>query len=340
MIRFEREPIDIPLRLADGAQTTVRVELRRDPLSGEQGRITARRPIRRPSRDAAALPPLPPADGCPLCRANIDRLTPELDAQVFAEPRLRRGEATIFPNLFPYGRWSAVLPFTRDHFVPIEGYAISQFTDALCLAGEYARALQREDPSLHYVAVTQNHLPTSGATIIHPHLQVQVDPRPSNWFSRTERGLARHHDETGRRFFSDLVDEERERGERYVHQRDELHVLTPFVPRGFHELWLLLPERRGPERLDEHAAGLLSRELCAVLGFYHAMGGNAYNLALTTTRGLEVDLPLLARVVVRGRFAPYARSDVSFHEKLLEETALSFPPEETARRYRAYLAER
>jgi UDPglucose--hexose-1-phosphate uridylyltransferase len=339
MIRFERELIDVPLRRADGATSSVRLELRRDPLSGDQGRITARRPIRRPSGDAAALPPLPPPDGCPLCQANIDRLTPELDPRVFSQPRLRRGEATIFPNLFPYGRWSAVLPFTHEHFVPIEGYTTAQFADALCLAGEYARALQREDPSLHYVAVTQNHLPTSGATIIHPHLQVQVDPRPSNWFSRAERGIARHYDETGRSFFPDLVAAEQEHGERYLHQRDDLHVLTPFVPRGFHELWLLLPERYGPEDLDEGVAGLLAEELCAVLGFYHFMGGNAYNLALTTTRGLTRDLPLLARVVVRGRFAPYARSDVSFHEKLLEETALSFPPEETAKRYKAFLAD-
>jgi len=334
LIRFERHEIKVPLHLPDGVREVV-VELRRDPLSGEQARVTPRRPVGRLSGETR-LDEVPPEPGpCPLCPEHVRDLTPRLEPGVFPEARLQRGEAVLFPNLYPYGRWSGVIALTREHLVSLDAYTVAQYTDGLLLAREYALRLGQAGAGGPYVGITQNHLPTSGGTLLHPHLQVHVDEHPNNFFERVLGGLARHREQYGTPFFDELVAEEHRLGERFVGTRDDLTVLVPFAPRGFAEVWLLFPALRTLDQLDDARAAALATEIVFVLGVYHALGWNAYNLALTACSRPDSDLPLWCRVVLRGRFGPFARSDVSFHEKLFEELSTSVAPEVTAERLRA-----
>ena len=339
MIVFDRQEIRVPLHLAEGTRE-VTVELRRDPLSGEQARITPRRPVVKLSGETP-LGELPPEPGpCPLCPEHVHTLTPRLEPRVFAEPRLARGEAVLFPNLFPYGRWSAVIALTSAHLVPLEAYTAAQYADGLRLARDYAARLAAAGEGGPYVGVTQNHLPTAGGTLLHPHLQVQVDEHPNNFFERTLEGLARHRREHGTAFFDELLAEEERRGERFIGRRDDLCLLVPFAPRGFAEVWLLFPALRSLDQLDDARATALATEIVTVLGEYRRLGWNAFNLALTACALPGADLPLWCRLVLRGRFGPFARSDVSFHEKLFEELSTSVAPEVTAQRLRAARTQR
>jgi galactose-1-phosphate uridylyltransferase len=334
LITFDRHEIRIPLHLPEGVRE-VTVELRRDPLSGEQARVTPRRPVTRLAGETK-LRELPAEPGpCPLCPEHVHTLTPRLDPSVFPEPHLARGEATLFPNLFPYGRWSAVVALTTAHLVPLDTYTATQYVDGLLLARDYAARLAAAGEGGPFVGVTQNHLPTSGGTLMHPHLQVQVDERPNNFFARALAGLARHRAACGTAFFDELVAEEERLGERFIGWNDDLALLVPFAPRGFAEVWMVFPRLRSLNDLDEARAETLAAEIVTVLGVYRALGWNAFNLALTAHEAPGSDLPLWCRVVLRGRFGPFARSDVSFHEKLFEELSTSVAPEATAERVKA-----
>lgn len=338
MIRFVGEKVRVPLHLPNGDLSVVEVELRQDPLSGEQCRITPRRPAtrlkRRHARDSADGPPVETGP-CPLCPDKLRTRTPRLDPAIFDEERLRKGEAVLLPNLYPYGRWSAVVSLTETHWVPLEDYTIGQYTNGLGVAVDYAKALVRAGHG-PWVSITQNHLPTSGATLLHPHLQVHVDERPNNFFSRVSHAAARHRERDREDYFEALVDAERG-GDRWISEEDGLAWLSPFVPRGFFEFWALLPSKRSLFALAPTEIEALSAGLCSIFAFYRTLGWDAFNLALCTHEAPESELPVWLRVLLRGRFSSYARSDVSFHEKLLEEMSLSVSPEESAQLYRSYL---
>jgi UDPglucose--hexose-1-phosphate uridylyltransferase len=338
MIRFIADKIPVPLYLADGREQRVEVELRRDPLSGEQCRITPRRPSTRPARKGARedAPAGPPVEGrpCPLCPDAIAGATPRLDPGIFATERLRRGEAVLFPNLFPYGRWSAVIALTEAHWLSLEHYTAAQYADGIRVALDYADALI---PRGHgpWLAITQNHLPTSGGTLLHPHLQVHVDETPNNFFARASEAARRHRELEGEDYFEALVAAERD-GERWITERDGVNWLCPFAPRGFFEFWAMLPGKRSLRGLTTGEIAALSEELVQIFAFYRHLGWDAFNLAITANEDPASDLPVWLRVVLRGRYSAYARSDVSFHEKLFEELSLSMSPEESAGLYRAF----
>jgi galactose-1-phosphate uridylyltransferase len=339
VINLRSERIRVPLAMPSGERRELEVELRYDPLSGDQCRLTPRRPIVR-FRAPHLVEEVPPEDGvCPLCPENLEALTPHLDPAVFPEPRMRRGEAVLFPNLFPYGRWSGVIALTYEHFVRLDRYTPSHYADGLGLALDYFRALQRAGDPGRYAAVTQNHLPSAGGTLVHPHLQVHFDEKPQNFFRRAKEDLAAHRARWGRAFFDELIEEEARRGERWLGEEGGVHLMVPFCPRGFAEFWLVAPGLRSLNHVTEGHLEVLARRVTELLGFYHTLGWNSFNLALCTVEEPGHDFPLWCRVVLRGRFGHYARSDISFHEKLLEEFAFSVSPEETAVRYRKHRAQ-
>ena len=337
MIRFVREKIQVPLHLPEGITALVDVELRRDPLCGEQCRITPRRPSTRlkghRTGSSEAGPPVE-SSPCPLCPAAVKDSTPRLDPAIFAEERLRRGEAVLFPNLYPYGRWSAVVALTHAHWVALDEYSARQYADGLGVAIEYAKALIEAGHG-PWVSITQNHLPTAGATLLHPHLQVHVDERPNNFFARVSAAAARHRERENEDYFEALLAAERG-GDRWIAESDRVAWLSPFAPRGFFEFWALLPSERSLFGLTAGELDALSQELCSSFAFYRRLGWDAFNLALCTHEAPESDLPVWLRVVLRGRFSSHARSDVSFHEKLLEEMSMSISPEEYTRLYRGF----
>jgi UDPglucose--hexose-1-phosphate uridylyltransferase len=339
MIRFDAETIEIPLHFEEGRSSLVEVQLRRDPLSGEQCRITPRRPSTRPkdgARTAGGERRSPPAERgpCPLCSDQIAHSTPRLDPAIFTSERLERGEAVLFPNLYPYGRWSAVIALTEAHWVPLDDYQPEHYVDGLSLAIDYARHLMNAGHG-PWLSITQNHLPTSGGTLLHPHLQVHVDERPNNFFARVGPAAADFRRREGVDYFDALVATERG-GERWITEDGGPAWLCPFAPKGYFEFWALVPDKRSVFALEPAEIAALAKELCSIFGFYRGLGWDAFNLALCTHEAPGSDSPVWLRVVLRGRFSAYARSDVSFHEKLLEEISLSMSPEDCATYYKGY----
>jgi hypothetical protein len=75
----------------DFTRRTLEVEIRKDPLVGHIARIVTFRfrPLERVDRIATKFPP-----------------------EVVAEGRIREGGAMVFPNVFPYERYNAVVVLT------------------------------------------------------------------------------------------------------------------------------------------------------------------------------------------------------------------------------------
>ncbi|MGH7758445.1 MAG: hypothetical protein ACREN7_03950, partial [Candidatus Dormibacteria bacterium] len=141
-------------------------ELRRDPLTGRSGRVAhfAGFQLVAPRFEAEVAASRP---NCPFCPERLERVTPRLPPRLFAEGRLRRGEATLFPNLSPYDRHSVVISLTREHMVELDGFSQRQLADGLRVAIDYFRALAPGPRGSHSL-LTWNYMPPAGATQVHP----------------------------------------------------------------------------------------------------------------------------------------------------------------------------
>ena len=114
-IRFRAEKkfahLHDPRRNFELAQ--VESEIRFDPLTGSTGRIC---------HFSLANLSVPDLSGivaesramCPFCPGKVESITPRFPEEVVPGGRMRRGEAVLFPNLFPYDDASTFIRWMRS----------------------------------------------------------------------------------------------------------------------------------------------------------------------------------------------------------------------------------
>ena len=114
------------------------------------------------------LPPPPPdanqTTRCPFCRPQVDSRTPRLHPDLSADGRLVQGDSLLFPNLFPYGSYSAVSLFDNNHFVEIGRASAESYANSFLNCSRYLAKIHTHDPRVAYTAITQNHLPSAGGS--------------------------------------------------------------------------------------------------------------------------------------------------------------------------------
>jgi galactose-1-phosphate uridylyltransferase len=91
------------------------------------------------------------------------------------------------------------------------------------------------------MAITQNHLPSAGGSLLHPHLQVQADRLPANHQRFLQARAAAYRRRFGRPLFSDYLELEKQDGRRLIGTTGAWQWLAAFAPEGFFEIWGILP---------------------------------------------------------------------------------------------------
>jgi galactose-1-phosphate uridylyltransferase len=334
---FRRTEIAAEIIEPGGRPVRKPVEIRYDPISGRSCRITFARAA---TEKEPELPPPPPgasdAAGCPFCPPRLESVTPTFPPALSKEPRLKRGASVLFPNLFPYGRYSAVSVIDRNHFVEIGTANPKAYADCLLNCVDYLRRVTAHDFEAACLAITQNHLPAAGGSLVHPHLQVHADRIPANLPRFLTARAAAYQAGCGRLLFSDyLAFEERERS-RYIGRLGDWHWLAAFAPEGFFELWAIHPGICSLLALEEAAWADLAQGIIRAQRFYRSLGRNAYNLGLFAVERADSRLELRLRMVVRSDYREWARNDITGFETMLGEMATFTAPEETAARARKF----
>jgi galactose-1-phosphate uridylyltransferase len=339
MLTFRREAFSARIVLPSGELTERPIEVRTHPISGRTCRITFSRGAER-EPGAERLPEPPPfADdrsACPFCRARLMTDTPRLDPALAPEGRLVRGASVLFPNLFPYGRYSAVSLFDDRHFVEIGTASPASYADSFRNCRDYLLRVLAHDPAAVWMAVTQNHLPAAGGSLLHPHLQVQADRVPANFQRFLHDRAQRHFRRHGTRIFADYLEMERQSGERRLGATGRWEWLAAFAPEGFFEIWGILPGVTSLRRVGEEDWGDLAQGVLNVQRFYRSLGRNGYNLGLLLLEDGSAVLEPRVVLTVRSNYAPWVRSDFTGFEVMLGDMATFAAPEETAARARPF----
>lgn len=323
------------------AVTDFPLEIRVCPLTGHRTRFTPVRikganlheddwpDVDAPVRESRA--------GCPFCPEARERTLSTLDESRFGAKLLRRNESVLFPNLAPYGPFSAVAIIGNEHYTEVGAFDPARYLDAFLLSRDYLRRANELDETVRYGAITQNHLPASGGTIVHPHLQVQADAYPPAFVDALWRGQQEAFARHGREFWPLLIETERARGERFVAVHRGWNWLTMWAPQGYHEVWGVHDAPAALASFTGAAAEAMVDGLLRVQRWYRAHNRNSFNLALYFFRD-AARTSLACRIVARGNWAAFARSDRSFFEVVLGEQVMDQWPEDWARELRSYFA--
>ncbi len=337
MIEFRSEPLVARFLRPGGQELCEAVnEVRWDPLTGRTMRITAPgRPVTRPPATPEAIPEtVLDRDNCPFCK-DLAEVTPGIRPTLQSPRALKSGEATLFPNLYPYGTNSAVICLTREHHVPIQRFSRAQLRNGLAVARDYVAKVQAAEPEARYVNITWNLLPPSGGTLIHPHFQVNADHIPVNRLREDLTASARFKERTGSDYWRALIATERRLGTRFLADIGQSAWLVPFAPRGQMEVWGILPHRTKVADLTGAEMDSLAEGLQNILNGYARIGINSLNFAIETDESPPELLPVRLRVVARSIFRAWYRSDQTHFTVVLDEFTTIRAPEMTAANLRS-----
>lgn len=293
------------------------LQYREETLTGLRCRISPER-LRRCLDNSFSLPDEP--GNCPFCPTSLPEVTPVFENG----SRIHQGESVTFPNLFPFAEFHVVSVITKAH-APHE-FSHNQIRDAFI--GQI-RALRHFEG---YSSINWNFLPSSGASLQHPHLQGITDKRPGsiaeNYILASEQYLLRN----GHSYWDMLKDQEIG-GERYLFG-DEIIWAAQGVPLGEREIRGYLPVG-DPASLEMYLDPLVTGIL-KVIKFYRQLGTYAFNLSIFfDRRGHHQGFSAFCSMISRINPNRFSVSDSSFMERLHHEPVILTLPEELGRYYRA-----
>lgn len=323
----------------DFAEARIENEIRFDPLTGRTGRIAH-----------FALPPLTPPDleemarislerGCPFCPDWLEKITPRFPADLIPEGRLHRGEATVIPNLSPYDQHSALTIMSRQHLLRLPDFTPDLLANAFGLSLEYFRRVDPGPPS--FSLMNWNYFPPSGGSQLHPHLQLYVTDTPGNLLLAEIQASEKYYQENGGNFWADLIQAEKEAGERYVGQTGEVTWLVSYVPIGIlGDVQAVFPRRGTLAELTADDLQAFSDGLVRVFRYFHDRGMYSFNLAFYPGPPEGAGrFWVHARVVPRFSVQPVLHaSDVNTLQYLYDEPVTMIWPEEVTAGLKPYFA--
>ncbi len=339
-LRFESQRITARLVEPSGKAVERNLEVRTHPITGRTCRIAFSR-INEKEAGAEALPEPPPeADNfsaCPFCRPQMTAMTPRLHPNLGSETqRLVRGDSVLFPNLFPYGAYSAVSLFNNDHFVEIGSATASSYTDCFINCRNYLSMILEKDRQAVYCAITQNHLPSAGGSLIHPHLQINADCIAPNFSRFLLQRTQMYHNRNSNLLISDYLNYEKSEDRRLIGTSGPWHWLAAFAPEGFFEIWAILPGITSIRQVDNSMWANLADGILRIQKYYRSTNRNGYNLGLLSVETPESKLELRCVMLVRANYAPWVRNDHTGFEIMLGDMTTFTAPEQVAEAARKF----
>ena len=345
-IRFETSDTDLTLMnpFRDFSEEVHTVEVRKDPLLGDisvyNPRLKDKVKFFFGDSDIGLVEKLieDSAKNCIFCGDMIEKSTPRYPPNLILEGRIKTGEAVLFPNLFPIGKYHSVIRLSRAHFLKLSEFRPDIIENGLKAAQTFVNLVYNHDPSASFVAVNANYLFPAGATLVHPHLQMLITPTAYSYHERLIQASHSYYQEHSSGFFLDLIEEEKRKGERYIAQGGGWHWLTAFSPMGNNEVIAIHEGKSDFGLLSETDLLNVATGISRVLSFYESLGHLSFNYSLFSVRGASSrkGFRCLLKIISRQNLYPNYRNDDYFLQKLLHSELIINLPEELASGLRPY----
>jgi galactose-1-phosphate uridylyltransferase len=334
------------------ARAEIESQIRFDPLTGDSARICHFTGMAPQAPDMEALAATT-RNGCPFCAEQVHRVTPGFPPEFLqgfaaagsavAAGRLQRGEATLFPNLFPYDDISAVAVMSAAHYLEPERIPAAVVADTVKLARDFfAHCAQRElGASDAYGLLTWNYLPASGGSQIHPHMQVALSAHPGNRLVRELAAESAYLERHGRCYAADLLAAERD-GPRWLMADTAAAWLVPYAPTGIGgDALTLFPGKSRLTDLSDDDIDAFAASLVRIVAAFSAQGLASFNLTFFPDHAGDrsgrhwLTARMLPRLYLNNALHV---TDASYLQLLLQESFCMRYPEAVAQQLRDKLA--
>jgi galactose-1-phosphate uridylyltransferase len=212
------------------------------------------------------------------------------------------------------------------------------FVDAMKACIEYFRRLHAWRAELNNNAIVMNFYPPAGSTIAHPHIQALASDLPLQATHELLQASASYFQKQTSSYWSELIQEERRVGERYLASLGGVQWLTPFAPMGLNESQAIVSEISNLAAISDADLANIAEGIVKVLRYYHDTGVRSFNWAVYSGPFAETHdyFDLNLRIVSRYGYKPRFVSDVWALQYLLGEQEVCESPEETCSKLRKY----
>jgi UDPglucose--hexose-1-phosphate uridylyltransferase len=280
------------------------------------------------------------AKGCCFCPDNIDGGTTRFAPGFMPgdNTRITVGQCTLFPNLHPFTEFHAVATMTTHHYLELDEFTPKMIEDNLAATCKYIALVNRCYANAVYPVWLWNHLPPSGASILHPHAQVSVERAAVPELAVVLRKSKKYLRENGVSFWQDLVDTEKKAGERFIGENASVAVLASFAPRGNREVQIIFKRVSSLADFDKRHKRDFADAVVRVLRGYKAMGMNSFNLVTYSSAigGRSEHFRFSARIISRPVFQPLYTNDTGSIERFYGISIIEALPEQVALDIRKY----
>lgn len=275
---------------------------------------------------------------CFLCNGRWKETTPRYPEDLLPGGRLVRGEAVLFPNLFPLSAVHAVVMVGNQHFRELNDFSPALLQDALSASIEFIQKYHTANPAIAHFTINANYLPPAGASVVHPHLQILGSPLPGTHQQLLLDKSRDYLDRNGSCYWVDLTETEWEDSSRKIAEMGPSRWMTAFSPVGVNEVNAVWTERENfLQWTDEDVRGMaegLSRSLRA----YHDLGCSTFNFScFSGPLGRSApEFRCMLRLINRQNLTPHHRTDDYYFQKLLRNEIIVRRPESLATLLREY----
>jgi galactose-1-phosphate uridylyltransferase len=318
------------------------IEYREDPLSGFTSFIRTGRAFWAGiyKTDEALLQKLveETRGKCFFCPEKVSTSTPKFPSDFIPEGRLTIGEATLFPNLFAHKQYSAIIAITQKHYLKLNEFEPGLLINAFKLADLYIRRAN-EMSGVEYAEIGGNYLYPSGASIVHPHLQIIVSHGPHSLIKVCREKGKSHYRKYSRNFWEELIDKEKKLGERYLGNIGSTEWFVPFAPIREDEVDAVVRGKSHFLEFDDHDWESLAQGISRVLKAYYDKGFSCFNYAIYSgPLGKKLSKYFWAgiKIISRSSVQTYPVCDSWYSSSILLDGFVVEPPEEIAKQLRSY----
>lgn len=320
-------------------KTDVFAEMRYDPLTGHRVRVYNVDWWRTQRVDFYTLGENSKSR-CPFCKGALENMAARFPEDFCREGHLKRGESTIIPNILPYDENAAVSVLTREHIVPMGTMKESTIKDGISLILDYAKDISKyRKKDYDFALLHWNYMPTSGGSLIHPHMQVYVTDTALNYHNRVLEKAKDFSKKYGCEFFSNYIKKEEEEGERIITKKGRCVLIAPFAGRGMLGEFLIIIEDsynyRDITDRDIEDISVILKKLSLFLDSKNIPG---FNLALFSSPLREKVMLNHIRVYPRVyRDTEVFATDIEAPTLLYGESFSLISPEKNAKEMRQFL---
>jgi UDPglucose--hexose-1-phosphate uridylyltransferase len=336
---FEKHKVDARfLSPVNGFEEDIQtIEYRRDTLMDMWCRVNVKRAVRkkqaRGEQNLYELIEASKAD-CSFCPGNIEHATPKFLPDISEEGRIKMGEAVVFPNLFPFAKYHAMAAVSEKHFLGIGDFTKDQIEDAINASIEFFKRI--EALGAKYFSLNWNHLPPSGASVIHSHFQLIGDEVPTHMMGTYLDASKRYYEEKGENYWLQLIKEEEKNGERFIGKTGKAVWISSFAPLGNSEISMVFEGCSSILDLTKEDVSDIADGLLRIFKGYSGMGKTSFNFSVYSGQRNMEDFCLNAKIITRPNAQKYFTADSGFMEALHKERIVETLPESLAEDFRRY----